>query len=54
MESKATDSWPAIARAVNVCSYAVSVRPQLTYTIGLNPSSANKVSARNVWMSFGY
>ena len=48
MESKATDSWPAIARAVNVCSYAVSVRPQLTYTIGLSPSSANKVSARNV------
>ena len=50
----AFDKGLARARAVNVCSYAVAVRPQLTYTIGLNPSSANKVSARNVWMSFGY
>jgi uncharacterized repeat protein (TIGR02543 family) len=50
----AFDRSLARARAVNVCSYAVSIRPQVTYTIGLNPSSANKVSARNVWMSFGY
>lgn len=45
------DKRLAKARAINVCNYAVQLRPDLTYKTSVSPSSANKVSARNVWMS---
>lgn len=48
------DKSLAKARATNVCKYAKTVRPGISYTIKTNPSSANTPSARNVWMSFGY
>lgn len=39
-------------RAKNVCSYAASLKPGLSYKISTNPSSASRVAARHVWMYF--
>lgn len=50
----AFDKSLARSRAKNVCEYAKKIRPGISYTLKLNPSSANKPSARHVWMSFGY
>jgi hypothetical protein len=48
------DKSLAKARATNVCKYAKSIRTGISYSIKIDPSSANKPSARNVWMSYGY
>jgi uncharacterized repeat protein (TIGR02543 family) len=46
----AFDKKLAKKRAKNVCSYAATVKKDLSYTITTNPSSASKVTARHVWM----
>ena len=50
----ALDVRLAKARAVNVCKYAVTLRPQVTYKITLSPSSSSDVSARSVWLTLGF
>jgi uncharacterized repeat protein (TIGR02543 family) len=50
----AFDTRLARTRAVNVCNYALQIRPNLTFKIDVRPSSSTAVSARNVWMSLGF
>lgn len=50
----AFDKWLANKRATNVCKYARSKRSDISFSIALNPSSANKVAARHVWMFYNY
>lgn len=46
------DKWLARKRATNVCLQAQKLRKDITFNITLNPASANRVSARHVWMIF--
>lgn len=46
------DKWLARKRATNVCLQAQKLRNDITFNITLNPASANRVSARHVWMIF--
>lgn len=48
----AFDRRLASNRAKNVCSYAASIKQDLTYKITTNPSSATRFAARHVWMYF--
>ena len=46
----AFDKTLAKNRAKNVCEYAKSIKKGLKYTLTTNPSSANDIQARHVWM----
>lgn len=46
----AFDKKLAKKRAKNVCTYAATVKTDMSFKITTNPSSASKVAARHVWM----
>jgi uncharacterized repeat protein (TIGR02543 family) len=49
-KARAFDRRLAKARATNSCEFIQSLRPEITFTVTLNPASATAVKARHAWI----